>query len=236
MYRRSYYGYRTVRKERKTVDVIQYAADQVWAAACAAQRINGEYLKERQTDYNERYEPVRTREANKVMVREILSGKLDVITDADREQAAIVRQYWQGKLMDVLSDRANPFVKSAVEMSGRDEIASNDFLALGTIASLPSSYLRGVQRDEARYAKQEAQMGSQHFGRVGDKVTGQLEVLESRYSEKWDTWYVTAITAGNVILFAYRNELAPGAKYDFNGTVKAHRDDNVTQLNRVRLG
>lgn len=244
MYYRSrygaYFGSRpasTAQKKRKTMDTKMIPAADVWAAACAALRINGEYLKEIKNEYGEDYEVVSSKPANKVLMRSMLMGQAqELITDADRVRGEVVRQYWQTKLMDVLSDRANDFVKNAVELASRAEFASDDWLGLATAAFLPEGYDRGQVRDERRYAKQEAQMCSEHFGAVGDRISGELKVMESRWSEKWGTHYVTAMFGHNMVLFAYRSSLEAGHESRFTGTIKAHRDGNVTQLNRVRLG
>jgi len=229
---------RTTAKD-KQVEVRMIPADTVWAAACAAQRVIGEYRKEQDTTYDENYNVVSTRPANKVLMRSILLGEQDEntveVTDEDRAQAAEVRQYWQTKLMEVLSGRANSFMQTAVELAGREEFAHNDWYGMATVASLPQSYIRGLERDKRNEIKQEAQLGSQHFGRIGDKASGKLVVLESRYSQQWLTHYVSAKVGSNVVLFAYREALEPGKEFSFKGTIKAHRDDNITQLNRVRL-
>jgi hypothetical protein len=233
--------YRSARSatKRKQEAPVMIPADTVWAAACAAQRVIGEYLKEPVHTYDDRYNVTATRPANKVLMREIIAGnpnEKDIsITDADRAQAAEARQYWQTKLMDVLSGAANSFVSNAVELASRDEFADNDWYGLATVACLPQSYVRGLERDKRNEIKQEAQLGSQHFGRIGDKTSGKLTVLESRYSQQWLTHYVTAKVGNNVILFAYREELEAGKELGFKGTIKAHRDNNITQLNRVKL-
>ena len=70
---------------------------------------------------------------------------------------------------------------------------------------------------------------------VGDKVTLDVEIVRSNYSQQWNTWYVTGITSDNrAVFFAYRAQLAPGNNLKIQGTVKAHRD-NLTQLNRVKV-
>lgn len=232
-------AYRTASKapaKSKQVEARMIPADMVWAAACAAQRINGEYLKEATHVFDDDYKVISTREANKVLMRTIMIDKTELITDEDRAQVAEIRQYFQCKLMEVLSGRANSFTQTAVELASRDEFAHNDWLGLATVACLPQSYVRGLERDKRNEVKQEAVYVSQHVGKIGDKMRGELTILESRYSEKWATHYVTATYESNVVLFSYRSALDAGIKHKFAGTIKAHRDDNITQLNRVRLG
>lgn len=220
-------------RAKKAVNVRMFSADAVFAAACAAQRINGEYLKF--SDFNTETEI--TRRPNKELLRSILiEPEFEaVVTDADRKQADEIRNYFRCKLMDVLAGTASDFLRNAVDLASRDEIAANDWLNLAIISSLPQSYVRSIERDAAKMQKDEAMSVSQHFGNVGDKVTGKATVIDSRYSQNWGVYFVTAKFGTKVILFSYRNTLEAGAEVEFKGTVKAHRENFVTQLNRVKL-
>lgn len=215
---------------RKQYVPTAFDANTVWAAACAAQRINGEYLKEA------KWVPETNVgiPANKMLMRAIISDPTQ-ITDEDRAQAEVVRTYWRNKLVEVLAGTADQFTSKAVEFAGLNEILSNDFLALGTISFLPEGYARGQMRDEQRIKKDEALVGSQHFGKIGDTVAGHATVIDSRYSERWGTNYITAKFGPSVILFAYRNKLESDVTIAFTGKIKSHRDDGITQLNRVRI-
>jgi hypothetical protein len=221
--------------KRKAVDVRMFSGVDVFAAACAAQRINGEYLKEPAYVMDDDYKVISTREANKVVMRKALIDQPELVTDEDRALAQEIQQYFQCKLMDVLTERANEFTRTAMELGGREQFAANDWLALATVACLPQSYVRGLERDKRNEVKQEAVYTSQHVGKVGDKINGTLTVLESRYSRQWETWYVTATVGTDVMLFAYRDSLDSGTVLKFAGTIKAHRDDSITQLSRVRI-
>jgi hypothetical protein len=73
------------------------------------------------------------------------------------------------------------------------------------------------------------------IGTPGDKVQLDVEIIKSNFSQQWNTWYATGVTQDNsAVFFAYRQELARGAKHTIQGTVKAHRDGS-TQLNRVSI-
>lgn len=219
--------------KRKAVEYPTIDAAIVWAAACAAFRVNGLYtkvplVKDSEAEKQELIRP------NKDIMREFMFNP-STITDADREQGDVVRTYWRNKLMDVLSGTAMKFTSQAVDLAGKDEFKANDWLGLATIAYLPFGYTKGIVRDEQKMQKMEAVTISQHFGKIGDKVEGTATVFESRYSEKWGTYYVTAKHGKNVILFTYRSALNAEDVIQFKGTVKAHRDDNITQLNRVKI-
>ena len=221
------------RAKRKAVEYPTIDAATVWAAACAALRVNGTYtkvsfVKDPEVEKSEIVRP------NKDIMREFMFNP-STITDADREQADLIRTYWRNKMMDILTGTANLFTSQAVELASKEEFKANDWLGLATISYLPFGYTKSVVRDEQKIQKMEAVSVSQHFGKVGDKVTGTATVIDSRYSDKWSTYYVTAKFGTNVIFFAYRNSLEAGATINFAGTIKAHRDDAITQLNRVKI-
>lgn len=225
-----------MRKAKTTV--VMFNINDVFAAACAAQRINGEYLRSPEYSFDEKtVENKIVRQSNKDLVHKMLTDPdmAAFVTDSDRKDSETVRTYFQCKLMDVLSNTANEFTKLAVSLASRSEIASNDRYSLAVIASLPKSHISGIERDKKNESKADAMSLSQHFGTIGTRVTGECEVIDARFSHNWNIWYVTARFNNNVILFTYKSELATGAKHQFTGTVKSHRENNVTQLNRVKI-
>jgi len=74
-----------------------------------------------------------------------------------------------------------------------------------------------------------------YIGAIGDKITVTLDIVRCVFSQKWNTYYATGITANNeTVFFAIREPLNTGTTLSFRGTVKAHRD-RQTQLNRVAV-
>jgi hypothetical protein len=109
-----------------------------------------------------------------------------------------------------------------------------DRLALAVVPCLPASQARGVARQESDARLR--QTVNEHVSTIGAKVNLTVEVLRANYSQNYNTWFVTAIDNQNrSVFFSYRGPLIAGSKYTISGTVKAHRDNNTTQLNRVRV-
>ena len=213
---------------RNQQPVLNLNADDVWSAACAAQRINGAYVKLSMLSESDK-------ELNKLSNRQIVESLLvDTfnITDEDREQAKKVRAFYQALTFKILQGkRLNEFDNTAMLLANRDVITSNYDLAV--IASLPSCYERGSKRQSVDQRINFAKGG--FIGAIGNKVSATVEVVKSVYSSKWVTNYITGITSDDqVVFFSYRTELPIGAMIDIYGTVKAHRD-NTTQLNRVKV-
>jgi len=216
--------------------VLNLDADTVWSAACAAQRINGEYVKA-VTSYvtNEDILPESEQTPPKEINRDIINRLVadpSLITDADRVQAEAVRKYYKAFTFKILQGKMlSEFDNNAMVISNRDVIESNYDVAV--IASLPASYERAVKRDNLNRKIDSASGG--FVGRVGDKVKLTVEVIRSVFSQQWNVFFITGITTDDQpVFFSYRETIPTGKTIVAQGTVKAHRD-NTTQLNRVKL-
>jgi hypothetical protein len=216
--------------------VLNLDADTVWSAACAAQRINGEYVKA-VTSYvtNEDILPESEQTPPKEINRDIINRLVadpSQITDADRVQAEAVRKYYKAFTFKILQGKMlSEFDNNAMVISNRDVIESNYDVAV--IASLPASYERAVKRDSLNRKIESASGG--FVGRVGDKVNLKVEVIRSVFSQQWNVFFITGITTDDQpVFFSYREAIPTGKSIVAQGTVKAHRD-NSTQLNRVKL-
>ena len=215
-------------KTRTQKVTVNYNADDVWGAACAAQRINGSYIK---LSVISESDPATTKLSNRMVIEQLLAD-LSGITDKDREQGKKVRAFYQAYTFKILQGKQlSDFDNTSMLIANREVITGNYDVAV--IASLPSCYERGVVRQSADQRINFATGG--FIGKANDKVTASIEVLKSVFSMKWNTNYVTGITSDDqVVFFAYKEALDIGKVLNINGTVKAHRD-NSTQLNRVKV-
>jgi len=216
--------------------VLNLDADTVWSAACAAQRINGEYVKA-VTSYvtNEDILPESEQTPPKEINRDIINRLVadpSQITDADRVQAEAVRKYYKAFTFKILQGKMlSEFDNNAMVIANRDVIEATYDIAV--IASLPASYERAVKRDSLNRKIDSASGG--FVGRVGDKVKLTVEVVRSVFSQQWNVFFITGITTDDQpVFFSYREAIPTGKSIVAQGTVKAHRD-NSTQLNRVKL-
>lgn len=203
--------------------VLNLQADDVWAAACAAQRINGAYLKT--------VEEGRNTETNRQIMDNFIANT-DLITEADREQGQAVRTYYKGFTFKILQGKKlNDFDNTAMVIANRDVIESTYDIAV--IASLPSCQERAVKRDNVNRKLENASGG--FIGRVGDKVKVNVEVVRCVFSQQWMTHFVSGVTTDDqAVFFAHKQPINIGKLIIAEGTVKAHRD-NSTQLNRVKV-
>jgi hypothetical protein len=216
--------------------VLNLDADTVWSAACAAQRINGEYVKA-VTSYvtNEDILPESEQTPPKEINRDIINRLVadpSQITDADRVQAEAVRKYYKAFTFKILQGKMlSEFDNNAMVIANRDVIEATYDVAV--IASLPASYERAVKRDTLNRKIESASGG--FVGRVGDKVNLRVEVVRSVFSQQWNVYFITGITSDDQpVFFSYREAIPNGKSIVAQGTVKAHRE-NTTQLNRVKV-
>lgn len=208
--------------------VFDFNADDVWAAACQAQSINGSYVKLSMISESD---PSLTKLSNRMIAEKLLTETFN-ITDEAREQGKKVRAFYQALTFKILQGKKlNEFDNNAMLIANRDVITSTYDVAV--ICSLPSCYERGVVRQSVEQRINFAKGG--YISAVGNKISTTIEVLRSIYSDKWGTNYITGINSDDqVVFFAYKELLPVGKFFDIYGTVKAHRD-NSAQLNRVKV-
>lgn len=232
-----YRGPRTYRrfgnKTRKPVEQVKYPTDLVFAAACAAQRHNGDYLKEDVVKYDEINNTVEVQVVcNKKLIREFLDGRRN-ISDIDREQGLKVRAHYQGLTFKILQEKhISDFDRVALNLAEGETVEG--FYALAIAASLPSCYERAVVRTKNEARINFAQGG--YVGILGDKVELDVEVMKVVYSMNYNVYFVTCVTSNNqAVFFSFARKVEVGTKMKIKGTVKKHTADNSTQLNRVKV-
>jgi len=203
--------------------VINLQATDVWAAACAAQRINGAYLKV--------IEEGKNTETNRQIMDNFIANT-DLITEADREQGELVRTYYKGLTFKILQGKKlNDFDNTAMVIANRDVIESTYDVAV--IASLPSCYQRAVKRDNDARKLENASGGL--VSRVGQKVKVNVEVVRSSFSQQYNVFFVSGVTTDDqAVFFSYKHPIEAGKLIIAEGTVKRH-GENITQLNRVKV-
>ena len=217
------------------VNSFKYSVEDVWAAAVAAQRINGEYVKENIIKFDENGS---TQEVVKKRNRDIMMDFLALpgtITDEDRATGNECRKYLQNDLtFRALKGKLTDFdasVSRVVAVEGEFDSVQHR-LELAVIACLPQSHQRSLARvnTDERLARCEPVDAN-----VNDKVNLNVEVLRGNYSQQWGIYWITAVTENNrAVFFSSRENFDVGTHLTIRGTVKAQRDGK-TQLNRVKV-
>lgn len=201
-----------------TIDVV--------AAACAAQRVNGTYIK---VPYQLGDEV--KRQTNRELVYQYLEND-SFVTDADRLLAEDIKEYFKGYTFKVLSGAyLSEFDRNTMKILEEEFTPEGYNVAL--LCSIPNNYLKAKKRDEADRRTRFAQGG--YVGKIGERLNLQVEVIKCVFSQKWGIFYITAMTTSDqAIFFGYKQEVATGTVLNIDGTVK-RQDNNQTQLNRVKV-
>jgi hypothetical protein len=199
----------------------------VVAAACAAQRVNGQYIK---VPYQLGEE--NKRQTNRELVYQFLED-VSFITDSDRLMAEDIKSHYQGKTFKILGGGfVTDYDRTTMKML--EEETCPEGYNVAVLASIPASYLKSVARDKADSRTRFATGG--YIGKIGDKVQLDVEIIKSVFSQKYNVYFATAITKSEeVVFFSYKQDLTIGTLLTIKGTVKSQRDGNVTQLNRVKI-
>lgn len=219
---------------RNTVLQVGYSASDVWAAACAAQRINDGYYKTEQWMPNAT-PPYISKRRNRDLMMEFLASPTDLTTD-DVEAGEQCRKYLEqdlvfravkGQLTDF--DRS---VQKVLAVKDRFYTVGNRY-ELAVVACLPNTMARSQARQATNERTQSARGGV--FGTVGEKVTVNVEVLSATYSKEYNVFWIRGITdQDQVVSFSSKTKYDVNTWLTIRGKVKAHRD-NLTQLNYVKV-
>jgi hypothetical protein len=221
-------------KRGRIIDTVtNYPIEDVFAAAVAAQRTNECYVSN-STGINT---------PNKMTNRHLMVTILnrtdadDLNTcEADYARAREIIEYYKSKTLDIMSGKANSYTMSAANAAYKEFVVSNDQLTLGLIASLPNAWERSIAYDKTWDRVNDLKRRSIHFGSVGDKFEGTVEVLSCIYSKNWFKYYTTALTsAGNIVNFAGDHEFKQGNIVEITtAKIKQHANENITRLHYVR--
>jgi hypothetical protein len=212
------------KRQRPTLN---WSADQVWAAASAAYRVNGGYFKYAEVSDEGKI----TRPSNRDLVRQYLTEPGCVSADDEAQGRKCRQDLINAATMAALKNQATEWTLLSAQMASLDTITTD--YEVSVITALPKSHDQTLAREtvDGRLAYCEIEP----LGTDNQMITVAGEVVRSNYSAKWNTFYVTMITDSNhQVFFAYRERLEPGQQIKLRGRVKRHAD-RATQLSRVKL-
>ena len=224
------------RRRPQSQPQVGYAVSDVWAAACAAQRINGGYVKEPVMVYDESTQSNTViKRRNRDVMMEFLQNPTQLTVD-DVEEGERVRNWLQNDLtFRALKGKLTEFDSATSKC-----IAVQDcFYTVGhryelaVVAALPNSVSRSQERQSTEQRLKFAQGGL--IGKPGDKITAKVEVLSANYSQQYNIFWIRGITdQDQPVTFSNKEKFDVGTHLSIQGKVKAHRD-NLTQLNYVKV-
>jgi hypothetical protein len=209
---------------------MNFTADQVWACAAAADRINGGYLKQDEWMMNAT-PPYRSKVANKQLVKDWLrTNDFVEVTEADWETGRRFRDHFKSYTLLAIQGRLNDFQQTALKIAGKDQFTGRDLYDFAVISCLPDV----ARRDQKNTAlKREIYASEPIQGSEGDQVTGDITVMRTRYSNEYNKFKIDARMGESFVDFWFSKELAGDLR--IKGKIKRQRNDKTTQLNYVKV-
>ena len=209
---------------------MKFTADQVWGCAAAAQRINGDYLKEDQWEnINDQARKIKT--ANKLLVKDWLrTNDYSQVTAADITAGQTARNHFKSYTLLAIAGRLNEFQTTAMQLAAKEEFTGRDMYDFAVISCLPSVAVRDVANSEL---KREIYTSEQLQGDVGDAVVGDITVISARFNSDYNRYKITARMGESFVDFWFGQE--PKGELRIKGKVKVQRGNKTTQLNYVKI-
>ena len=209
---------------------MNFTADQVWACAAAADRINGGYVKMDEW-MMEATPPYLHKRANKALVKEWLrTNDFVEVTEADYAAGRAARDHFKSYTLLAIAGRLNDFQQTALKIAVKDSFTGRDLYDFAVISCLPEVAKRDQQRTELRreiYASEQLQ------GAIGDQVVGDVTVIKTRYSQEYGKFKIDARMGESFVDFWFSKELA--GELRIKGKIKALRGNKTTALNYVKI-
>jgi len=230
-------SYYTAYKKKDKVPVKTVSTQEALAMACAAQRINGAYLKD-----TRRFscEENKTQFANKELVKfafEQRPGMLPmdfirpVPTEEDYAQVAEIQKWMKRYIMLGLGE-LDDFKKDMISAVSADVVPNNN---LGRVAFIPEFVKRDQRETGLTKEIRVEYRDSAYLGKEKDMVDGVAKILDKRFSSQWESFNYTAVMDGNLVSFMNKHDHEVGAMKRIKGKVKAQTKNKLFSANETRL-
>ncbi len=243
MYRNAY-AFRTQKQTVKKAHT-QYHISDAWAAVAYADRVNeGQYVNDRTY-----FQPGETVKAhNKSLAQQALE-RPELISDADREMAATLASHFAGLLFRTIKGNTPAPNSLAAGPSFMDTIANIVAMKevgryeVACMACLPNTYRKDLEKEKRAEKMFELSARSEYLGTEGSKQEVQVRVLETFYSQKYNSLIVTAVRGTDIVKFFTSKDVAEFPKNQDilikgsikHATVNDRTGGKETWLTRVKV-
>jgi len=219
----------------------EFPTQKVLELACAAQRVNGAYLKEQEGVYANDGVLMYIKYPNKILMMLTLDDKMVIpdtkalkIEPEDIARAEEIQRYYK-RLMFAAIENENDFLTTVNSILNSDTVRENQ---LGYVACLPSVQLKDYVHNEVKKASRVVDEG--FLGNPGDRLADlDCEILEVIKSKNFEGWNICAIINNKMASWMSQVELKRGpcvvvkAKVKDNSKHWKHQNDE-TRLNYVK--
>lgn len=197
-------------------------AEEIWSAAVAAQRINGEYLQE-----NDHWSSASPRISNKHLIKSWLFNNQIPATTDDIENGKLCRDHFKTYLLLELSGSITAFQRLALKLAHLESLDSSNLFELSVIACLPSVQEMDKFRESANIAYHVAVQGT-----IGEAIKGDILIVSSVFNPNYSKYRITALLGNRLVEFWCRSHLV--GEYFIEAKIKSVNADFSTQLNHIK--
>jgi hypothetical protein len=223
----------------------EFPLQQVLELACAAQRVNGSYLKETQAVYADDGIYMGSKQTNKMLMLVTAHPPIWTADPKDKpvalevlpEDTALaeeIQQYFK-RLMFAAIAGDNEFQTNINTFLSSENIESKNF---GYIACLPSVYARDRAQNKIKKVARTVEGG--YLGEIGIQLKDlDCEILESVKSKNFEGYNISAIINSKMASWLNKTDLKIGPCVVVKAKVKDHskhwkHQNDVTRLNYVK--
>jgi len=223
----------------------EFPLQQVLELACAAQRVNGSYLKESHAVYSADGIYMSSKQTNKMLMLVTAHptiwtadpkdkpSALEVLPE-DTATAGEIQQYFKRLMFSAIAGD-NEFQTNINTFLSSETIESKNF---GYIACLPSVYARDRAQNKIKKVARSVEGG--YLGEIGSQLKDlDCEILESVKSKNFEGWNISAIINSKMASWLNKTDLKIGPCIIVKAKVKDHskhwkHQNDVTRLNYVK--
>jgi len=223
----------------------EFPTQQVLELACAAQRINGAYIKEAENVWADDGVFMYSKKTNKMLMLCTLvptnwtADPKDApmplrVLPEDTALAEEIKTYFK-RLLFAAIEGENEFQTSINSILSGDLVKTNQF---GYVACLPSVYVRDKAQNKIKKVARQVDEG--YLGEISDNLKDlDCEILESVKSKNFEGWNISAIINNRMCSWLNKTSLNLGACVIVKAKVKDHtkhwkHGNDVTRLNYVK--
>ena len=223
----------------------EFPTQQVLELACAAQRINGAYIKEDTPVYSEDGVFMYIKHTNKMQMLCTLDHSIWTadpkdapmplkVLPEDTAQAEEIKKYFRKFLFSAI-DGENDFQTSINTILSGDTVKQNQF---GYVACLPSVHVRDVAQTKVKKAARSVEEGC--LAEIGSTLKDlDAEIISSVKSKNFEGYNIDAIINNKMVSWMSKTDLKLGPCVVVKAKVKdcnkhwKHQND-VTRLHYVK--
>lgn len=223
----------------------EFPTQQVLELACAAQRINGTYIKESESVYADDGVFLFTKHTNKMLMLVTLDHALWTadpkdapmplkVLPEDTVLAEDIKKHYR-KLMFAAIEGENEFLTSINSILTSEAVKQNQF---GYVACLPSVHVRDVAQTKVKKAAKTVEEGC--LAEIGTQLKDlDAEIISSVKSKNFEGYNIDAIISNKMVSWMNKTSLELGPCVVVKAKVKdcnkhwKHQND-VTRLHYVK--